>query len=410
MVCNSSYKTAASACLLLALLLMSWGNLRADITPLGYWVCWLVWAVSSVVVLWQRPSSEPRPVGPPVWVLGSYAVLLAGMFLAAVVNTDSVSAYQGVKILVIAAFFWLMWQIIQGLGYQRVFVLVRLSLIIVALGFFPFKWFHPDHFIQLDGREGYAWANVGILWKSGTLLLPLLLAGVMSFRPAPWLNGLAAGSGVYLALVDGSRTALLLLVAMAIGFALVLTIRRQWRPVVRRSGWVFLSAIVLLCFMNLNALTTPSEADSLASRTDAVLPVGLDRLSSGDPARARLMSFALDKIPQCFVLGCGFGSTISPTGVFMPVHNAYIAVLVDFGLIGLLGSLGFLVAAVIPMFKVFDRTLSGPALYFPVFAGMGAVAYALSLALHTFTSEMSEWGYVMLLLAVAWAPLASKQP
>lgn len=92
----------------------------------------------------------------------------------------------------------------------------------------------------------------------------------------------------------------------------------------------------------------------------------------------------------------------------MPVHNAYIAVLVDFGLVGLLGALGFLVASAIPMFKVFDRTLSGPALYFPVFAAMGAVAYSLSLALHAFTSEMSEWGFIIVLLAVAWAPLGAR--
>ncbi|MGB3275001.1 MAG: hypothetical protein WBA82_02315, partial [Castellaniella sp.] len=130
------------------------------------------------------------------------------------------------------------------------------------------------------------------------------------------------------------------------------------------------------------------------------------RIGAGDPARIKLLRASLGQIEACWPLGCGFGATGADigTGTQMVVHNAYLAALGDFGVLGLVGMLGFLVAAALPVWRVLrrgDRSAQG---LFVVAAAGSALAYGTSLMLNTFTTEMSEWGYLILMLAFAWAP------
>lgn len=448
MVSTHFHKYVMSACLVVALLLMSWGNLRFVISPLGYWLCWLGWALLTVISLRVSGKSVGVLVKPPAWVMASYAFLLAGILLAALANADTYTAYQGIKVLVIASLFYVMWRLVQELNCRQMYTLLCCVVMIVASCFFLFKWFHPGHFIQGDGREGYVFANVGILWKSGTFFLPLLLAGAVSLKPSAWFSGAAVGAALYLALIDGSRTALLLIVLIFIGFFVCVAVRRELGNVLRRSGWMWFAALVVAGLFGLNTVTNNwhSVRPLLlgASATDQVVgyakegfsieaeafrlpvskvvnfvnvsegnplaPPAIARMQEGDEIRIRLLENALAKVGPCFLLGCGFGAATSGTGGLspsMPVHNAYLASLVDFGVLGLLGALGFLVAAGLPLLKMFHKVQSTPSLYFSLLASVGALAYAVSLALHTFTSEMSEWGYVIFLLALAWVPFRS---
>lgn len=91
----------------------------------------------------------------------------------------------------------------------------------------------------------------------------------------------------------------------------------------------------------------------------------------------------------------------------MVVHNAYLAALGDFGVLGLVGMLGFLMAAWLPIWQVLRRGAKDAQACFVVAAAGSALAYGMSLMLNTFTTEMSEWGYLILMLAFAWAPAES---
>ncbi len=161
------------------------------------------------------------------------------------------------------------------------------------------------------------------------------------------------------------------------------------------------------------AAVQPAAAAAQAATTQParVLESALDRtfetrIGAGDPARIKLLRASLRQVVACFPLGCGFGATGTDisTGTQMVVHNAYLAALGDFGVLGLIGMLGFLVAAALPIWRVLrqgDRSARG---LFVVAAAGSALAYGMSLMLNTFTTEMSEWGYLMLMLAFAWAP------
>jgi lipopolysaccharide/colanic/teichoic acid biosynthesis glycosyltransferase len=140
----------------------------------------------------------------------------------------------------------------------------------------------------------------------------------------------------------------------------------------------------------------------------AVDPIATTRLGSGDPQRIRLLEHGADRALDCLPLGCGFGSTAMDPGygIVMQVHNAYLAALADFGVVGLAGMLGFVVAAVLPIRRVFRQRERGESqdFYFVVASAGAALAYLGSLMLHTFSTEMSEWGYLIVLLGFAWLP------
>jgi len=131
-----------------------------------------------------------------------------------------------------------------------------------------------------------------------------------------------------------------------------------------------------------------------------------NRLGEGDAPRIRLLRNGLEKSRECFPLGCGFGSTAIDAGYGIPmnVHNAYLGALADFGLLGLLGMLGFVVASVLPMRVLWDRSADPRHVYFVLATSGSALAYCVALNLHTFSTEMSEWGYLILMLAFAWQP------
>jgi len=99
------------------------------------------------------------------------------------------------------------------------------------------------------------------------------------------------------------------------------------------------------------------------------------------------------------------GTDILGNGTSMPVHNAYLAALGDFGIIGLTGMLCFLVVAVLPIWRIWREGVKSERGLFVVAAAGSALSYGIALMLNTFTTEMSEWGYLILMLAYAWMPI-----
>src|SRR5690606_928246 len=170
-------------------------------------------------------------------------------------------------------------------------------------------------------REGDVFARAGVLWKAGLFFLPLFIADWLG-NPRRWAAAACAiGACLFLVSVDGSRTGLLLIVAVGLGFGIALGWRRDWRTV-RRQPWTLpLAAGILLALLLLNAgmsawkqgaFTGASSTES--SRVEAFVgqalaPVVENRLGEGDAPRLLLLRNGLEKSRECFPLGCGFGST-----------------------------------------------------------------------------------------------------
>jgi hypothetical protein len=152
--------------------------------------------------------------------------------------------------------------------------------------------------------------------------------------------------------------------------------------------------------------SAPADGTGVAAIVDdAMAPVLQSRLGSGDAPRMEMLRNGIARSEACFPLGCGFGSTAFDAGYGIPmnVHNAYLGALSDFGLVGLLGMLGFIAASLLPARVLPRREIDAGRVYFILGTAGSALAYCLALSLHTFTSEMSEWGYLIIMLAFAWS-------
>lgn len=398
-------------------LMMAWGSLRYTLTPLGYWVIWGLWAIVAMVYTW--PGRIWRGWGwPTFWMASAFGLLFLGMVLASWANHDGVTLYQAFKILVIGVLCWIMWRLAYRAEAESLIRALYGVLALVTLAFFLSKAFSSVSYSLGGSREGDVFARAGVLWKAGLFFLPLFIADWLG-NPRRWAAAACAiGACLFLVSVDGSRTGLLLIVAVGLGFGIALWWRRGWRTV-RRQPWTLpLAAGILLALLLLNAgmsawkqgaFTGASSTES--SRVEAFVgqafaPVVENRLGEGDAPRLLLLRNGLEKSRECFPLGCGFGSTAIDAGYGIPmnVHNAYLGALADFGLLGLLGMLGFVVASVLPVRVLWDRSAEPGRVYFVLAASGSALAYCVALNLHTFSTEMSEWGYLILMLAFAWRP------
>ncbi len=419
-----------SLLLALGLLLAALGSLRNIATPLGYWGLWGVWALAVMGLTW--PVSAPgagRPM-PPLWVWGSCAVLVLGMVLSAAVNDSALSLHHAIKVGIISLCFCVAWRLAGSLGWRERVAMLRWVVAIVVGVFFASKAAPYGYYIALGsaGREGSFLAWPGVIWKVGAFFMPLFLADML-IRPQGWLaNGLAVAACVFLVMIDGTRTGVLVMGLMVLMFGGLLAWRRDWsalsgaKPAMVACVPALLGLLLLstgIGYLSHGPGTVSSSPEMaraggmFVGKAEALVGAAVDpltttRLGNGDPERIRLLQHGVDRAVDCLPLGCGFGSTAMDPGygVVMQVHNAYLGVLADFGVLGLAGMLGFIVAAALPIRRVLgDRARDAESTYFVVASAGAALAYLGSLMLHTFSTEMSEWGYLIMLLAFAWLPV-----
>lgn len=418
-----------SSLLALGLLLAALGSLRDVVTPWGYWGLWAAWAVATMGVTWPVHAPGGNRLIPPASVWGSCAVLVLGMALSAAVNHSTLSLHHAIKIGVIGVCFCIAWRLAGSLGWRERVSMLRWVVAAVVLVFFASKAAPYGYYIDLGsaGREGSFLAWPGVIWKVGAFFMPLFLADML-IRPRDWLaNGLAIAACIFLVMIDGTRTGALVLGLMILVFGGLLVWRRDWlalsgaRPAMAACvpalfGLLLFSTGVGYLSHGLGTVSPSPEmaraggvfmgkAEALVGT--AVDPITTTRLGNGDPERIRLLRNGVERAMDCLPLGCGFGSTAMDPGygVVMQVHNAYLSTLADFGVLGLAGMLGFIGAAVTPIRRVLrDRAGDAEDTYFVVASAGSALAYLGSLMLHTFSTEMSEWGYLIMMLAFAWLP------
>ncbi|WP_345796646.1 sugar transferase [Castellaniella sp. MT123] len=418
-----------SALLTLGLLLAALGSLRDVVTPWGYWGLWALWGLAAVALTWPvHVAGTKRPM-PPASVWGSFAALVLGMAVSAWANHSAITLHHGIKIAIIGLCCAIAWRLAADLGWGDRAAILRWVVAAVVLVFLASKAAPSGYYIAMGAaeREGSFLAWPGVIWKAGAFFAPLFLADML-VCPRRWIaNGVAVAGCVFLVVIDGTRTGVLVLGLTALAFGLLLAWRHDWRALsgARPAMAVCVPALfgLLLLSTGIGYLSHGSAGSPpiqragvsgmFGGKTEALMetaiePVTTTRLGEGDPQRIRLLEYGMDRAMDCLPLGCGFGSTAMDPGygVVMPVHNAYLGVLADFGVLGLAGMLGFIVAAILPIRRVL-RGGAGSAkdTYFVVASSGAALAYLASLMLHTFSSEMSEWGYLIVMLAFAWLPV-----
>lgn len=413
---------------LAACLLTAFGDLRNVLTPLGYWVAWAAWAaVSGFFLLRKNPRSLFQFFSGIPWpVMGAFAILISGMLLTAWLVPQYLALYQAIKLVVIALLFLVFVMLVPRVPPAQVVSAICCVLAMMAVFFIIAKIWGDPLFIRFgDGRQGMNIAWPGELWKPAVLFLPLLISDLY-VSPEKWLrNGACVGLCLYLLKLDGSRTGLLLVLCLAMAIVLLLVCCAAFRKKVMRLGWVISCCVVFLCFGVLNTQIEtggaalgisngPAEVEASVSimQEDSVSALAWDRLKQGDEDRLSLLKNGWQHSQQCLPFGCGFETTASMShGIIMPVHNAYLAALGDFGVLGAAGMLAFLLVSAWPLWVIWRRkrkaarqpaeTLANSQVYL-IGAALGALAFCGTLMLHTFTSEMSEWGFFSLLLAMSW--------
>ncbi|CAM3986117.1 O-antigen ligase-like membrane protein [Kerstersia gyiorum] len=342
-------------------------------------------------------------------------LLIAGMLLTALIVPQYLALYQAVKLLVIAFLFLVFLMVVQWVPPARVVSAICYVLIAMAGLFLIAKlWGEPLFILFGDGRQGIIVAWPGELWKPAVLFLSLLIADLY-VSPQKWLrDGACIGICLYLLKLDGSRTGLLLVLCLAVALAWPLLCSAAFRQKMLRPGWVVSCCIVLLVFGMADSRIEISGLDE----EDGISTLAWERLKQGDEDRLSLLRNGWRHAQQCLPFGCGFETTASMShGVIMSVHNAYLAALGDFGLLGALGMLAFLLVSVWPLWRLWREEkkkpqpsvegLSARQIYL-IGAALGALAFCCTLMLHTFTSEMSEWGFFSLLLAMSWTLMGKK--
>lgn len=377
--------------LISASVLVSLGDLRNLITPFGYWLAWAIWlslAAVSVAFFKHEPYSyqDHAGIAQSLLLLG-FGLLLSGFSLSALYNADYITLYQIIKMTAICAIGEFIYKHSNSLSHQQ---LASISFTTIAIAFLLFatsKYVFPASHVQLgDGRQGSLIAYPGVLWKTGAFFSPFALAYFLSERKNSVTSLLAYLAGAFLVIIDGSRTGILWLTFST-------TILIGIRTLDYKRAYSFQNIILA----GLAAATLSISAAFLASAPDTInFALALDRISSGDPTRINMLADGLTHAEQCLALGCGFGSAVSatPEGP-MVIHNAFLAVLGD---IGILGFIGLLVILASPLLALLAKLSISPSksdlasAYFISAATLGVMGFMFTLLFHPLSTEMSEWG------------------
>ncbi len=386
---SASFFIFLAACILIAL-----GSLREVVGATGYWLLWAGVGFSGVINIVQRKCTIKRDKR-LLLCCGAFVITLSGFALAAAVNAHGYTLYQGFKLLVIFFIFGVLYLNADKLSAQHLFDISR---IVIVLGFTIFilcKYLLTEYYVSFGGRQGSQFAYPGVMWKTASFFSGIVLVKILYVPRKNLFDFAVLAMAAYLLLVDASRTGLLL---EALVYASLLFSRFR---LVALKALIIVMLVVAACYVLLLV------NDGISNGLNGKYPFVLDRLLIVDKTRYRLLSAGLEHARECYLLGCGFGSAVAvKAGVSLVVHNAYLSAI---GELGVVGSVGFTLLMLMPVIFLFgrlDARISDNALRegLGLAAAVGGLAYALSMMLHPMSSELSEWG--IWIIMIAWQSAA----
>lgn len=376
--------------ILFACFLVVLGDFRNVISPLGYWFLWgMIFIIGIFSGVVQKTNFDVTFFG----VTAGMVILVFALLISGLVNADAYTAYQGLKFLMIYAILTVIYSNSQFLRMQQFYQIAALSTIFGFSVFFLCKYVFTDYYIVLgDGRQGSLFAYPGVLWKTNAFFAAFVVARVLTspFRkliPATFI----LLASVYLLLADSSRTGFLWFSAVMAMFVVLSFLVNTTK---------FLS--VLSIALMIGGIFVSFNLDLISGLFDGGSILVINRLFEGDPIRSQMFSDGIVNAEACLPLGCGFQSSTSlVSGIPMVVHNVYLGILGDFGVLGELGLLIMVMSPVIifAMREWIGGATQGPLVHYKLAACLGASCYCFTLLFHPLSSEMSEWGYWAIMLS-----------
>ncbi|QOY73274.1 MULTISPECIES: hypothetical protein [unclassified Pseudomonas] len=379
-------KRYAFLAVLAASVLVTLGDTRNIIGSLNYWLLW-----GGVLVFGIYGSGGRVKLSPEVSsiTLGFTLMTLAFM-ISGVINSDIYTAYQGVKFIAIYILFLVIYSCSGLLELDDFYKIASISIVVSLVVFMLSKFFFTDLYIQLgDGRQGSEFAYPGVMWKVCAFFAPYIIAMLLTTRIKNALfAGLILMASVYILLADSSRTGFLWFAIVVCSFFLLRFLIFPIRTLL----------VAILCLIAGVCVLLSSNID--LTNHDSLLV--LNRLFEGDPVRSAMIQDGISNVQKCFPFGCGFGSSFSVVdGENIVIHNVYLGMLGD---VGVLGELALLFLMLMPfvffLLSLVDGSDLNKNIFFKFAAVLGVLCYIFIMLFHPLSTEMSEWGYWILM--VSW--------
>ncbi|WP_339497168.1 hypothetical protein [Pseudomonas sp. EA_15y_Pfl1_P101] len=379
-------KRYAFLAVLAASVLVTLGDTRNIIGSLNYWLLW-----GGVLVFGIYGSGGRVKLSPEVSsiTLGFTLMTLAFM-ISGVINSDIYTAYQGVKFIAIYILFLVIYSCSGLLELNDFYKIASISIVVSLVVFMLSKFFFTDLYIQLgDGRQGSEFAYPGVMWKVCAFFAPYIIAMLLTTRIKNALfAGLILMASVYILLADSSRTGFLWFAIVVCSFFLLRFFIFPIRTLL----------LAILCLIAGGCVLLSSNID--LTNHDSLLV--LNRLFEGDPVRSAMIQDGISNVQKCFPFGCGFGSSFSVVdGENIVIHNVYLGMLGD---VGVLGELALLFLMLMPfvffLLSLVDASDLNNNIFIKFAAMLGVLCYIFIMLFHPLSTEMSEWGYWILM--VSW--------
>lgn len=361
------------------LVLAAFGDLRNLVGSFGYWFAW------GAILFFGCFSVRPKKLGllPTV----GFLILALGFILASLVNGDPATLYQAAKLIVIGLLVYLTILIQSNMAESDVEQAFRVVVVLVFLVYWVARLLIPFWRVELgDGRQGVIISYPGVIWKIGFFGFLYFVVTANSRRLLTSICFISISA--FLILIDGSRTAFIL----ALGCIVALWFR--WFAFDARAASQVALIVVLgaLLASLLASLAFEDFNDFLV----------FNRLSGGDEHRIAMFKEALRILAACGTLGCGWGSAMAPNDLladgYMVIHNAYLEALIDGGMLAFLGllivTLGSLVQA--------SHRSSKHRLRLNTFSALGIGSIAFLYLFHPLGTEMSEWGWMGIVVGAGY--------
>jgi len=391
-------KTATLILITAWAVLLGVADVRNFINPLGYWVAWLSLTLIGLVLLIFKYKviylcmTAQAKILILFYTIG-FIVFTTGFALSFLNNSNEETIQQAVKLLIVYLVGLVILLLASQLNPRELVGALVVAIIAHLIIFFAIKYSFPFLHIQSgDGRQGSLLSQPGTLWKSGYFFALFLLAHWLSNKKCSSWIIIGIVSGVFLVMLDGSRTGLFLLAASLL---VILTLRLFSRVKYLKFHLLF------TIFISFVVVTYIGFGVASGGGHD----VNMIAVYRGFQDQARMAQFSdgFSHAGNCWLLGCGFYSTIGSDNVV--VHNAYIALLGDIGIFGLLGFLIILLSPILLLIVIHGKKnrISTEYIYLNTAIMLSVLSYAFLMQLHSFSTEMSEWGFFIFALAFLMA-------
>lgn len=367
-------------------------DLKVTVFPYIHWVSWLILVLPFMTADFINKGFVVSP-----FLHLTLFVFMLGCMTSLFIEPNLETVIQIIKFTVIfvTLYYFLFYKSFELESIVHIFnlavILNSVFLIIGVMNIFPVAYL-----LTSDGRWGTILAYPGTLVKIGAIGVYInLMAVFMNFKRKKLVPIIMLILGLFIIVMDGSRTGMLVIIFTSIIFPIlyfVVNIKDKTRA-------VFIPFIFSLIFFMILILLSPLIIESrigesllkfynVSSLSEA--------LKSIDPTRYDMILAAFDKISSSPFLGSGAFSTVATEGTAkgMVVHNSYLQVWGDFGFFGLISIIFLYLGWIFMLPRVFKKLqIIGNSSVSSIICSaiLLLVYFILNGLFHPYSTEFSEW-------------------